>query len=68
MTSNQLRFRASSFKDLSTTNSSDFTLDSDFTPDFWEWILIPKHLQYVKLHLFTLVMSIEVGDSQPMKV
>ena len=42
MTPNQLRFRASSFKDLSTTNSSDFTLD------FWEWILIPKHLQYVK--------------------
>ena len=40
MTPNQLRFRASSFKDLSTTNSSDFT------PDFWEWILIPKHLPY----------------------
>ena len=61
MTPNQLRFRASSFKDLSTTNSSDFT------PDFWELILIPKHLQYVKIHLFTLVMSIQVGDSQPMK-
>ena len=32
MTPNQLMFRASSFKDLSTTNSSDFT------PDFWEYI------------------------------
>ena len=61
MIPNQLRFRASSFKDLSTTNSSDFTLD------FWKWILIPKHLKYVKLHLSTLVTSIEVGDSQPMK-
>ena len=61
MTPNQLRFRASSFKDLSTTNSSDFT------PDFWEWILIPKHLQYVKLHLSTLVTSIKVDDSQPIK-
>ena len=54
MTPNQSRFRASSFKGFSTTNSSGFT------PKFWEWNLIPKHLQYVKLHLFTLVTSIEV--------
>ena len=62
MTPNQSRFRASGSKDLSTSNSSNFT------PDFWNWNLMPKHLQYAKLHLFTFVTSIEVIDSQPIKV
>ena len=58
MTPNPSRFRASSHKDLSNTNSSDFTLGLLIS-------LIGHHLQIAKLHLFTHVTSNKIGDSQP---